>query len=72
MEHELEARMRNVEEILARIDTKLDTALTNIGDHEERLRKLECKPGKRWDTLTTQIIGLAAAGFVGWLLGQLK
>jgi hypothetical protein len=27
--------------ILARIETKLDTALTEVADHEQRLRRLE-------------------------------
>ena len=29
------------EVILARIETKLDTALTNVADHETRIRRLE-------------------------------
>jgi len=63
--------MRNVEKTLERIETKLDAALTDISDHEKRLRSLEGKGGKRWDALITQVIGLIAAGAVGWLLGQL-
>jgi hypothetical protein len=66
----MEVRMRNVEDTLARIEGKLDRALTDISDHEARLRTLESRGGKRWDTLVGQIIGLAAAGFIGWLLGQ--
>lgn len=57
---------------LAVIGQKLDTALAVEADHEERLRCMEAKGGKRWETLTTQIITLAAAGFVGWALGQIK
>ena len=63
--------MRGVEKTLERIETKLDTALGDIADHETRLRMLEGKGGKRWDALVGQIIGLAAAGVVGWLLGQI-
>lgn len=66
----MEVRMRNVEDTLARIEGKLDRALTDISDHEVRLRSLESKGGKRWENLVGQIIGLAAAGFIGWLLGQ--
>lgn len=57
---------------LADIRSKLDTALTVQADHEERLRAVEGKSGKRWEALTTQIISLAAAGFLGWLLGQIQ
>lgn len=68
---DLEVRMRNVERTLERIETKLDKALTDICDHERRLRTLEGKSGKRWEALMGQIIGLIAAGAAGWLLGQL-
>jgi hypothetical protein len=70
MEHELEARMRNVENVLARMDEKLDTALTGICDHEARLRKLEDKPAKRWEALVGQVIGLIGAGVVGYFLAK--
>ncbi len=68
---ELEERMRNVENTLARMESKLDASLKNIDDHEARIRSLECKGGKRWEALVGQIIGLASAGFVGWLLGRI-
>ncbi len=57
---------------LAVIGQKLDTALEVQADHEKRLRSIEEKGGKRWETLMTQFITLAAAGFVGWALGQIK
>lgn len=66
----MEARMRDVEGILARIETKLDTALTNINDHEKRLRSLEGKNGKRWDGMVTQIITLIIAAVFGLLIGK--
>ncbi len=68
---DMEARMSNVEQTLARIEQKLDRSLKDISDHESRIRTLEGKGGRRWETLVAQVIGLAAAGFVGWLLGQL-
>lgn len=69
-ENELEARMRNVENVLSRMEEKLDTALSGINDHEARLRALECKPAKRWDALVGQVIGLAAAGLIGYFLAK--
>ena len=57
---------------LAVIGQKLDTALEVQADHEKRLRCMEAKGAKRWEALTTQIITLAAAGFIGWALGQIK
>ena len=69
-ENEFEVRMRDVENVLARIETKLDTALININDHEVRLRTLECKPGKRWDSLVGQVIFAVATGVIGYLLAK--
>ena len=57
---------------LAGIRAKLDNALKQQDDHEVRLRCLEHKSGKRWEALVGQIIGLVAAGAVGWFLGQIK
>lgn len=69
-ETELEVRMRNMDNVLTRIEQKLDTALTDINDHEKRLRCLEGKPAKRWDTIVTLIIELLVAGFVGYLIAK--
>ncbi|MEA5059826.1 MAG: hypothetical protein VB049_07285 [Candidatus Pelethousia sp.] len=49
------------------IQTSLETALGEIGDHEDRLRELEHKGGKRWESLVGQVITLLVAGFAGWL-----
>lgn len=69
-EEGLDARMMKVEDTLARIETKLDTALTNINDHECRLRSLESKGGKRWDGLVSQVIGLVIAAIFGLIAGK--
>ena len=57
---------------LERIEQKLNTALVDIDDHEERLRTLEGKGGKRWEALVEQVIMLIVAAAVGWLLGQIR
>lgn len=57
---------------LERIEQKLTTALADIDDHEDRLRTLEGKGGKRWEALVGQLIVLAAVAFSGWLLGQTR
>ena len=56
---------------LERIEQKLTTALADIADHEDRLRKIQEKDGKRWEALTGQVIAVVAAAAVGWLLGQI-
>ena len=57
---------------LERIEQKLTTALADIDDHEERLRTLEGKGGKRWEALVGQVIAVLAAAFSGWLLAQMR
>lgn len=57
---------------LERIEQKLTTALADIDDHENRIRFLESKGGKRWETLVGQLITLTAAAASGWLLGQIR
>ena len=57
---------------LERIEQKLTTALADIDDHEERLRTLEGKGGKHWETLVGQMIAVLAAAFSGWLLAQMR
>lgn len=53
---------------LSRIEAMLANALSDLEDHEDRLRCLEQKGGKRWESLVGQIITLLVAGFAGWLL----
>lgn len=66
----MEERMAHVEKLLVEINTKLDAALADIGDHECRLRALESRGGKRWDALVEKLLMAAAGAFAGWLLGQ--
>jgi hypothetical protein len=66
-----EHKLQEVLQTLARIDTKLDTALAQICDHEERLRALEGRSGRRWEALVGQILSLLVAAGIGLLLGRL-
>jgi len=71
MEQTMEERMREIEKSLGRMEEKLDATLDGLKDHETRLRALEGKDGRRWDALVGQIIGLVAAGVVGYFIGQI-
>lgn len=71
MDERMEVWMRMIEKALGEISTKLDNALKGIDDHECRLRALEGKSGKRWETLVAQIISLLVAGGFGVLLGRI-
>jgi septal ring factor EnvC (AmiA/AmiB activator) len=64
----MEERMQNVEKLLVRIDEKLDKALSDIKDHENRLRSLEGKDGKKWNSITTEVIKWLVIGGLGTYL----
>lgn len=59
--------MHEVLERLARIETKLDA----LDDHEARLRELEGKSGKRWDSITLATITALFVGIIGFAIGKL-
>ena len=59
--------MHEVLERLARIETKLDA----LDDHEKRLRDLEGKSGKKWDSVTISVITSIIVGIVGFCIGKL-
>ena len=52
---------------IVEMSTNIKLILKNQADHEERLRTLEQKPVRRWDTLVTGII----TGVVGIVIGIL-
>lgn len=43
----------------------------DIRDHETRIRGIESKPAKRWDSVTGQIIQLLVAAAAGGAIAQL-
>ena len=57
----LEAKVDN-------IDKKLDKV---IDDHETRIRRLECKPAKRWDTVVAVIITAGVTTAINLLVAHL-
>lgn len=56
---------------VTRIETKIDTQGDTISDHEDRLRTLEGKSGKKWDSVSLAIITAALVGIVGFAIGKL-
>lgn len=56
---------------VTRIETKIDAQGDTISDHEDRLRTLEGKAGKRWDSVVAAIISAVIVGVVGFAIGKL-
>jgi len=67
-ESDVQAILRAV----AVIDSKLDHVIDQGEDHEERIRGLEQKGGKRWEAVTTAIfsaiIGALVTGIAALLI----
>ena len=58
-------------EMLTRIETKLDIAIARLDDHETRLRSLEGKAGRRWETLLADSLKVFLAAGIGFLLAEI-
>lgn len=71
MSMDIEKEIGKVLQKLSSIETKLDTALSDLADHETRLRALENKSGLRWDSLVGDLIKLLVAAFVGYYIAQI-
>lgn len=65
-----EKEMQDMLKKLTEIDTKLDTALHELSDHETRLRLLEGASGKRWDSVVTALISAAIGAVAGLIIGH--
>ena len=52
---------------IVEMSTNIKLILSNQQDHEDRIRALEQKPVRRWDSLITGII----TGAVGFVIGIL-
>ena len=56
---------------VTRIETKIDAQGDTLSDHEARIRELEGKSGKRWDSVVAAIISAVIVGVVGFAIGKL-
>ncbi len=63
--------MDGTTETLARIETKLDIAISRLDDHETRLRLLESRAGKKWEALLADSLKILLAAGMGFLLAEL-
>ena len=66
-----ERTVTEILEALARIETNVKTIAENGADHEARLRALEQKSGRRWESLSLSAITAALVGLVGYAMGKL-
>ena len=67
-EHEVLQKLATSVAVMAEQIKTMNGSISTLTGEVEDLKE---KPGKRWDSLVTQIIGLVAAAFVGFLLAQI-
>jgi hypothetical protein len=62
---------RNIQLINDKIDEERSVAGKGIKDLSERMSLIENKPAKRFENITTQIVGLLIAAIVGIILAEI-
>jgi hypothetical protein len=68
-EHDLEIKdFKEAMVVLTAIQARHEKGLD---DHEGRIRGIESKPGKRWDSIVNQIIQLILAAGIGGFIGKM-
>ncbi|UWG96131.1 hypothetical protein LPY66_14610 [Dehalobacter sp. DCM] len=65
-----ELEIKDVQEAIIRLTSLMEKHDSEITDHEERIRQIEGKPAKRWESLIAQLITLLTAAIAGGFIGQ--
>ncbi|TCX51916.1 MULTISPECIES: hypothetical protein [unclassified Dehalobacter] len=63
--------IKDVQEAIVRLTTLMEKYGEKSGDHEDRIRTIESKPAKRWESVVGQIIQLLVAAGIGGVIGKL-
>jgi len=65
-------KLEDAVDVISKLDVKISMMVEQLQKSQERTDEhicaLEEKPGKRWDTLVGQLIGLAVAAGFGYML----
>lgn len=80
-DHRQNKRLEKLEETISRIEgltvaiekmtVSIGTMATELKSQGERLEAIEAKPGKKWETLVSDIIKLIVAAAVGYALARI-
>lgn len=71
---EMEKRQDNLDDLVSTVKVLADREQRVENDVKEiksEVKNINSKPGKRWDNLVTQLIGLAVAAIAGYILALL-
>ena len=65
---EVENKAATAAEAQAAISTKLNTVIENLGRVQQSIEDLKGRPGRRWETIISALIGAAATAFIAFIL----
>ena len=68
---EIQKQLNEVLKGNTRIEAKIDVHNQQLVDHEARLRELEGKSGKRWESISLAAITALFVGVIGFAIGKL-
>lgn len=65
---EVENKAAAAAETQATISTKLNTVIENLGRVQQSIEDLKGRPGRRWETVISALIGAAVTAFIAFIL----
>lgn len=65
-----DTEIKDIQEAIIRLTALMEKHDQDIEDHEERIRNIEGRPGKRWDSLISQLISIFTAAAAGGIIGH--
>lgn len=67
---EVENKAAAAAEAQAAISTKLNTVIENLGRVQQSIEDLKGRPGRRWETVISALIGAAVTAFIAFIFGR--
>lgn len=71
---DIEKRQDNLDDLVSTVKVlavREENVENDVKEIKNDVKSIKDKPGKRWDSLVTQIIGLIVAAVVGFLLARI-
>lgn len=65
-----DGEIKDIHEAIVRLTILIEKHDSEIEDHELRIRNIEAKPGKKWDSLMMQVGSLLTAAVAGGFIGN--
>lgn len=71
---EMEKRQDNLDDLVSTVKVlavREENVENDVKEIKNDVKSIKDKPGKRWDSLVTQIIGILVAAVIGFLLARI-